>query len=65
VLGLLQYRNSNKPKQPENIQQRTVEHRIKLDNMRWFSYRRSPSPPGGTQWYRLLLRAACCALRTA
>ena len=26
--------------------------------MRWFSHRRSPSPPGGTQWYRLLLRAA-------
>jgi len=28
-----------------------------LDSMRWFSHRRSP---GGTQWYRLLLRAASC-----
>jgi len=28
------------------------------DSMRWFSRRRSPSLPGGTQWYRLLLRAA-------
>ena len=25
-----------------------------------FSHRRSPSPPDGTQWYRLLLRVACC-----
>jgi len=31
---------------------------ILLDSMRWFSHWRSPSPPGGTQWYRLLLRAA-------
>jgi len=30
----------------------------KLDSMRWFSHRRNPSPPGGTQWYRLVLRAA-------
>jgi len=29
--------------------------------MRWYSNRRSPSPPDGTQWYRLLMRAACCA----
>ena len=36
----------------------------KLDSMRWFSHRRSPSPPGGTQWYRLFLRAACCLRRT-
>jgi len=28
--------------------------------MRWFSHRRSPSPPGGAQWYRLLPHAACC-----
>ena len=33
---------------------------IKLDSMRWFSHWRSPSPPGGRQWYRLLLSAACC-----
>jgi len=32
----------------------------KLDSMRWFSHRRSQSPPGGAQWYRLLLHAACC-----
>jgi len=31
---------------------------VELDSMRWFSHRRSPSPPGGTQWYRLLLHAA-------
>jgi len=30
-----------------------------LDSMRWFFHRRSPSPPGGTQWYRLAV-AACC-----
>jgi len=47
--------------------QKTVieETKNKLDSMRWFSHRRSPSAPGGTQWYRLLLRAACCVLRTA
>jgi len=28
--------------------------------MHWFSHRRSPSPPGGTQWYRLVLRATYC-----
>jgi len=28
--------------------------------MRWFFHRRSPPSPGGTQWYRLLLHAACC-----
>jgi len=26
--------------------------------MRWFCHQRSPSSVGGTQWYRLLLRAA-------
>jgi len=31
---------------------------IKLDSMRWFSHQLSPSPPGGTQWYRVLLRAS-------
>jgi len=32
--------------------------------MRWFFHRRSQSPPGGTQWYRLLVRAACCVRPT-
>ena len=36
----------------------TTKTLTKLDSMRWFSHRRSPSPPGGTQWYRLWLRAA-------
>jgi len=31
---------------------------VELDSMRWFFHGRSPSPPGGTQWYRLLPRAA-------
>jgi len=35
---------------------------LKLDSMRLFFHRRSPSPPDGTQWYRLLhfLHDACC-----
>jgi len=31
---------------------------LKVDSMRWFFHRRSPSPRVATQWYRLLLLAA-------
>jgi len=35
-----------------------IQNHIKLDSTRRFSHRRCPSPPIGTQWYRLLLLAA-------